>query len=72
MINVEDIIYEAKVNGYYHYYDVHGFISVFDETVSVNKNAQCLFRTKVNCCSKKDFEMESIYASQKVFELTLS
>lgn len=68
MIKSEDIVYKAKINGYYIYYD-NGFISVFDEDVTVNKNAQCLFRSKVDCSSKKDFEMEAIYASSKVNEM---
>lgn len=69
MINIEDIVYQAKVSGYYHYYDSNGFITVFDELFTLNKNAQCLYRTKVKCNSKKEFEMEAIYASQKVSEL---
>ena len=68
MIKLEDIVYKAKINGYYIYYD-NAFVSVFDEDITVNKNAQCLFRSNVNCSSKKDFEMEAIYASSKVIEI---
>lgn len=68
MINVEEIIYKAKINGYHFYYD-GTFIVVFDDDITVNKSAQCLFRNRVDCSSKKDFEMEAIYASSKVNEM---
>ena len=70
MINQEYIIYQAKVNGYYHYYDNNGFITIFDEPLAVNKSSQCLYREKIKCQSKKEFEVEAIYASQKIFELS--
>lgn len=65
-----DIIYHAKVNGYYYVYDTTGFISVYDEMPVENKTVNCLYSSKVDCVSKRDFEMELIYVSQKVFELT--
>ena len=68
MIEKDDIVYQAKINGYFFYYE-KGFISIFDEDVTINKNAQCLYRSKVDCSTKKDFEMEAIYASQKVDEM---
>lgn len=70
MINPEDIIHRAKINGYFFYYD-KGFISVFDDDVTLNKNAQCLYRNRVECESRKDFELEAIYASSKVNEINL-
>jgi hypothetical protein len=70
MINVENVVYQAKINGYYHYYDNNGFISVFDDMIGVNKSTQCLYREKVNCNSRKEFEVEASYVSQKVFELS--
>lgn len=70
MINVEDIVYQTKISGYYHYYDSNGFITVFDDPVINNKNAQCLYRVRANCNTQKEFEVEAIYASQKVFELS--
>lgn len=69
MINLEDVIYQAKVNGYYHYYDINGFITAFNDSLTANKNAQCLYRIRINCQSKKEFEIEASYACQRLFEL---
>lgn len=60
------ILFEAKINGNYYYYDQEGFLSVYDNNT---KEAQCIYRTKVSCNSKKDFEMEAIYASSRVEEI---
>ena len=68
MIDAQDVVYRAKINGYFIFLE-KGFISVFDEDATINKNAQCLYRNKVECESKKDFEMEAIYASVKANEL---
>lgn len=70
MINIEEVIYKAKVNGYYFYYD-GTFISIFDEDISINKNAQCILRNRAECFSKKDFEMEVTYANHKLGEFQL-
>jgi hypothetical protein len=60
MIDLQDIIYQAKVSGYYFYYDGN-FINVYDEDVVTNKSAQCVLRVKADCSSKKDFEIETVY-----------
>jgi hypothetical protein len=60
MINKEDIVFEAKVSGYYFYYDGN-FISMYDEQAIDNKNANCVSRLRTNCKTKKDFELETIY-----------
>jgi hypothetical protein len=65
MIDVDSVMYRAKINGYHYFYE-SGFISVFDEDVTLNKSAQCLFRTKANCSSQKDFELETIYVNSKI------
>lgn len=70
MINLEEVIYKVKVNGYYFYYD-GSFICIFDDDVSVNKNAQCIMRNRAVCTSKKDFEMEVTYANHKLAEFQL-
>lgn len=64
-----DIIYEAKVNGYYFVYDKKGFISVYDEMPAENKTVNCLYSSKVDCKSKRDFEIEAIYASSKINDM---
>ena len=68
MINLDEVIYKAKVSGYYFYFD-GSFVSVFDEDIAVNKNAQCILRIKADCSTKKEFEMEVTYASAKVNEI---
>jgi len=70
MINLDEVIYKAKVNGYFFYYD-GTFISIFDEDFALNKNAQCILRERADCSSKKDFEMEVTYASHKLVEFKL-
>jgi hypothetical protein len=60
MINKEDIVFEAKVSGYYFYYD-GDFISMYDDQAIDNKNANCVSRSRTNCKTKKDFELETIY-----------
>ena len=60
MIDKEDVVYEAKVSGYYFYYD-GDFISMYDDVAIDNKNANCVSRARVSCTSKKDFELETIY-----------
>ena len=67
-MKTEDIVYKAKLSGYYFVYDNKGFINVF-ETVSNDDKNQCVYRAKTNCTSQKDFEVEAIYVSQKVYEL---
>jgi hypothetical protein len=63
MIEKENIIYEAKLNGYYYYYDRDGFISAFNTNTS---EAQCFYRTKEDCVSRKDFETKLIYISTTI------
>jgi len=70
MINLEEVIYKAKINGYFFYYD-GSFISIFDEDIELNKNAQCILRNRAECSSKKDFEMEVTYANYKLGEFQL-
>lgn len=67
MINLEEVVYKAKVNGYYFYYD-GSFISIFDEDIAVNKNAHCILRNRAEFSSKKDFEMEVTYTNYKLSE----
>lgn len=68
MIKVEDPVYSVRINGYYFYY-TNNFISVFAEDILANKNAQCIYQSKVDCFSKKEFEIETIYVSARLNDL---
>lgn len=72
-MKADQIVYKAFVNGYTYIYDKTGFISVFDkpyaEIIMEESDAQCVYTSQVECKSKKDFELEIIYVSQKINEL---
>jgi hypothetical protein len=67
------IKYSAIVSGYTYVYDINGFINVFDKSlpdvVIDDNNVQSIYTSKVNCNTKKDFELEIIYISQKIYEM---
>ena len=67
------IKYSAIVAGSTYVYDINGFINVFDKSlpdvVIDGNNVQSIYTSKVNCNTKKDFELEIIYISQKIYEM---
>jgi hypothetical protein len=67
-MKANNIVYQARLSGYYFVYDNDGFINVFESAINDDKN-QCVYRAKTKCASQKDFEVEAIYVSQKVYEL---
>jgi hypothetical protein len=66
-MKAENIVFETKVSGYKYIYDREGFVNVFDTDT---KGDQCIYRSRANCSSQKEFEIEVIYVGQKVYELT--
>ena len=66
-MKAENIVFETKVSGYRYIYDNEEFVNVFDIDA---KGEQCIYRSKADCSSQKEFEIEVIYVGQKVYELT--
>jgi len=66
-MKAENIVFETKVSGYKYIYDKEGFVNVFDIDA---KGEQCIYRSKADCSSQKEFEIEVIYVGQKVYQLT--
>ena len=61
--------YKAILNGYHFEYDGE-FINIIDaiEQLKEDKVRTFLLRVKAGCNSQKEFEMECIYAYQKLVE----
>ena len=63
-----DVVFKALSNGYFFIQDKDGFINVFDKDDIFNENseAQCVHRSKTDCKSQKDFEVEVIYITSMI------
>ena len=72
-MKANQIVYSAVVGGYTYVYDVNGFISVFDkllaDVTAEGSTIQCIYTSLVKCQNKKEFELEIIYVSQKIYEM---
>ena len=69
-MNSDNIVYQAKLGGYIYIYDKSGFISVFETlTLEPDTKDNFIYSSKVDCNSRKDFEMEIIFINKIVSEL---
>ena len=67
-MKIEEVVYQAKSNGYFFVQDINGFINVYDTEDIFKENAdiQCIYRSKCDCKSKRDFDCEIIYLVNKI------
>lgn len=71
-MNLQDVLFQAKMSGYLFVYDRAGFISVFDNpniVLKEDQTAQCIYRHQADCKTKKEFELEIIFVHQQVTSL---
>lgn len=56
-MTTEEIVYQVKIKGYIYIFDNLGFVNVFGS----DDLSECIFRTKADCTTKKEFEKECLF-----------